>query len=262
MKAATFSAGSRCWISALLAVLFGANERRCVVCGRIHVCRADGLPACSGCLSLLPQRLGGFCPACGELYADESLPPTLCGRCLKEPPPWQSLTFHGEYAGTLRDLILRCKFRQDPTAARLLAGLLAGRLAPALASWPDPARKGALIIPMPLHPKRLAQRGGNQCMELARALRLPPIHPPTDGHGLSRIWATPQQRGLSRRERLRNVLHAFEAGPTVAGRHILLLDDVLTTGTTMGQAVRCLLAAGAAQVHCAVVARVKLRGRA
>ncbi len=236
-----------------LSPLFGANEQRCVVCGRIHQRRADGLPACSACLALLAPRRAGFCPACGELHADESLPISLCCACLKQPPPWRGLTFYGEYAGALRGLILRCKFRHDAAAARLLALLLFSRLAPVLEGWPPEARENALVVPMPLHPRRLLQRGGNQCVELARALRLP-MH----AGCLTRVRATPPQRGLSRRERLRNVARAFEAVPLLAGRHILLLDDVLTTGATMAQAAQCLLDAGAAEVHCAVIARVRL----
>ncbi len=238
----------------LLGPLFGANEQRCVVCGCVHQRRADGLPACSACLAFLPPRRGGFCPACAELHADESLPLSLCGACLKQSPPWRSLTFYGEYAGPLRGLVLRCKFRHDAAAARLLALLLFSRLAPILESWPPEARETALVAPMPLHPRRLLQRGANQCVELARALRLP-----MRADCLARVRSTPPQRGLSRRERLRNVARAFEAKPLVAGRHILLLDDVLTTGATMAQAAQCLLDSGAAEVHCAVIARVRLR---
>lgn len=257
-------------------------EQRCAACAR--VCPAEPeyeahpAPLCPECAKQLPRLEKGYCPSCGELFSGPESPLSLCGECLKNPPPWQGLTIYGEYSGLLRDLVLRCKFAQDGTAARLLGNLLGQALTPVLASWPDYMRQGARLIPMPLHSSRLLRRGSNQCVEIARALRLPhssarvlpaltdcPGAPKAaagpgmalDLTGLRRIHAGKEQRGLSRRERLRNVANAFQA-EGVAGAHIILLDDVLTTGATLRHAAQSLLDAGAAHVHCAVVARARM----
>jgi ComF family protein len=243
----------------LLSRLPFLTEQRCSACGRI--CRSEpGLPPiCDECAHHLARPTTGFCASCGQLFADGYLPVSLCGDCLKNPPPWQGLTFYGEYTGLLRELILRCKFGQDGAAAQLLGHLLGLALLPVLESWTEEARARARIVPMPLHASRLLRRGSNQCVELARALRIPLSgRAPLDLHSLQRIRAGREQRGLSRRERLHNVVRAFAASPGIAGAHVILLDDVLTTGTTLRYAARSLLDAGAARVHCAVMARVRL----
>ena len=125
----------------------------------------------------------------------------------------------------------------------------------ALRGQADPWHAAALVVPMPLHPSRLVERGFNQSHEIARvvsrllALRLAPA-------GLRRVRATAPQVGLSRRERAGNLSGAFVADPrVVAGQHVVLIDDVVTTGSTAIEAASTLRAAGAASIAVWAVAR-------
>ncbi|GFM37128.1 ComF family protein [Desulfovibrio psychrotolerans] len=113
-----------------------------------------------------------------------------------------------------------------------------------------------VIIPVPLHPARLAERGYNQTLELAR-LMVKALNIPLQPNLLLRPVATPHQIGLSRQERQRNLRNAFAAPhpERLAGMHILLVDDIMTTGSTIAAATQVLLQAGAGSVHVAVVAR-------
>jgi ComF family protein len=113
----------------------------------------------------------------------------------------------------------------------------------------------ALVVPMPLHPSRLVERGFNQSHEIARVVaRLLDLR--LAAGGLRRVRATAPQVGLTRRERAGNLHGAFVAvPPVVAGRHVVLIDDVVTTGSTVLEAASTLRSAGAASVAVWAVAR-------
>ncbi|MFN0184652.1 MAG: ComF family protein [Aquabacterium sp.] len=150
-------------------------------------------------------------------------------------------------------VIGRFKFGDEPELAKPLAQALAQRV------WDSAAQVGVDgLIPMPLAPTRLRERGYNQSWELARHLgRLLGIPARPD---LLRRWReTPPQAGLSRAERQRNLSHAFgteaDSRTTVNGQHWVLIDDVLTTGATADSAARALLDSGARQVDVWVIAR-------
>lgn len=142
----------------------------------------------------------------------------------------------GPYRGALRELLLRAKFHGDAASLHGLGALLV----PLALTLPTPHA----LIPMPLHPARLGERGFNQCQELchpvAQALDLP-LTP----HLLRREVNTAPQRGLSAAARRQNLRGAFVAAPAVRGMRLLLVDDVCTTGTTLRQAVQTLVSAGA-----------------
>lgn len=242
---------------AYAATPFG-QEQRCAACGRVCAHSGGEQLVCPDCARMLQHRSGGFCPACGELFADSTLPKSLCGACLKNPPPWQQLTFFGEYSDLLRTLILRCKFSQDSAAARLLGRLL-GRILLTRHEMTPQQRAVTRIIPMPLHRHRLLKRGSNQCMELAREISSL-LDIKIDASSLTRPHAGKDQRGLGRNQRLRNMARVFAAQPCLNGMRIILVDDVFTTGATLRHATMCLQEAGATHVHCAVVARAPLHG--
>ncbi|MBF0480565.1 MAG: ComF family protein [Desulfovibrionaceae bacterium] len=219
--------------------------RRCPVCGR--VVPEKGL--CQGCARELAPRLSGFCPGCGTLYENE--PPTVCFACRDDPRPWSRLSFHGRYDGALRDLILHYKFSGALGQGRVLQGLLReAYLREGAASGEE-----KLVVPVPLHPRRLRFRGYNQSLELSRALAgLPGLIPCPAG--LRRTRHTTPQANLGQKERLTNLKDAFAADPgRVAGKPVVLVDDVMTTGSTLEWAAKALKRGGATRVECLVLAR-------
>ncbi len=219
----------------------GLAEIRCTACDVPFVPDEGDVPAlCPACLGRLDRQTPG-CPTCGLPSAGCG----LCGDCLADPPPWNRFRCLGSYTDLLRDLVLRAKFGGDAAASAALGVLLARRCR-------DLDGLDALV-PVPLHPTRLRQRGFNQCLELLRpAARL--LGVPLRCDLLERCTAGRTQRGLSRVERLHNLERAFVASPQVAGLHLLLVDDILTTGATLRQAALTLCRAGAA-VDAAVAAR-------
>lgn len=205
---------------------------------------------CPDCRPKVPQRKSGFCPYCGELMAVETLPCTPCSLCLSVAPPWKHFFFYGVYEKTLRDIVHAAKFGLDNTALGLAGELLC------LACQPIWHEHIDVIVPVPLHISRLRERGANQCVEMARPL-VQFLGVPMRLNLLKRVRATPHQLGLHAYERKRNLNNAFEVSADCKGLHILLVDDVMTTGTTLRRCVECLREAGAASVTVLVLARTK-----
>lgn len=245
------------------ATLFG--DRRCAGCAGVFtpgegacIRKRDRVERllCRTCLDALPRREKGICPRCGEPAAWPELPPALCGRCMAEAPPWQGFICHGAHEGLLRRLLIRLKFGGEVHLASALGPLLAAH--PGLCRFAPGA-----VVPVPLHRDRLASRGFNQALELARPLARA-LHVPLAPGMLVRTRATPPQTGRSRAKRMRAMRDAFAGHESARGRRLLLVDDTLTTGATLAASARALLAAGAAGVDVAVVSRTPLyadRGR-
>jgi ComF family protein len=165
-------------------------------------------------------------------------------------PPSRPVITGGVYGGPLEKAVLRLKRVPDRRLARFLARLLAERLAEAGVSGAWDA-----IVPVPLHPVRLRERGFNQAEILARELA-GLLGSPMRADLCHRVRETPLQSVLARPERLTNVAGAFHAlpgGPAPGGR-VLVVDDVLTTGATAGEVARALRAAGAGEVWCCAAA--------
>lgn len=225
------------------------QERRCRVCCTVFTPAASSENAilCPACHAALPRREKGVCPLCGEAAAWPDLPVARCGRCMSTPPPWTNFICHGPHEGLLRTLLIRLKFGRQVHLGAVLGQLLARH--PAL-----PALMPDCVTPVPLHTKRLVERGYNQALlvaqPVANALQLP-----LDAHLLVRAKATVAQTASRREARLSNVRGAFTALPKAAGKHILLVDDTMTTGATLGEAARCLMAAGASCISVAVISR-------
>jgi ComF family protein len=163
--------------------------------------------------------------------------------------PWDSFQFHGPYEGLLGELVRDYKFNGRLGLGRLLSSLLEDLLSHSGLTGAE------LLAPVPLHPRRLAQRGFNQSLELARPLaaklgaRLAP-------GALTRIRHTVPQTRLTGRRRRANLKGAFEADrELVAGRKVLLLDDIMTTGGTLMECARTLKRARAEEVAVLVLAR-------
>jgi len=214
---------------------------QCEVCrhwGRARLCGdcrerfAPPVPRCRRCA----LRLAGAAP--------------LCGDCLRQPPPFENTVCVADYAFPWDRLIADFKFNGRAELATALADLLCA----ATATAPAPH----LVLPVPLAPRRLAERGYNQAWELARRVaRRRGLAAQADL--LTRPVETVHQADLPRAERLANLRAAFLVDPrrrdALRGRRVALVDDVLTTGATAREAAQTLLRAGAAAVDVWVFAR-------
>lgn len=170
----------------------------------------------------------------------------ICGRCLKVPPAFSRTHAALLYAWPVDGLIHRLKYGHELAIASALAELLL----PAVAGFPLPDA----IIPMPLHPGRIRERGFNQAVEIARPLARR-LGVPLLIDAAQRLRNTPAQAGLPHDARLKNLKGAFACDARVAGKRVALLDDVMTTGSSLDELARAVLAAGAVEVEAWVVAR-------
>ncbi|WP_249340023.1 ComF family protein [Sphingopyxis sp. L1A2A] len=218
-------------------IIVGADRQFCLACWTsLHF--LDG-PGCSQCSVPLPTALPG-----GQM---------ACGACLANPPPFTGAPAAVAYGPVARIVALRLKYGRRTGHARLMAQLMARPLA-ALGDGGD-----MLLVAVPLHRWRLWSRGFNQAAlvadELARTTGVPRDH-----HLLLRAKSTASLRGKGRRERERIVAGAFaladDARARVAGRHVVLVDDVHASGATLRAAARVLRRSGAARVSALTWARV------
>ncbi|MBT2322848.1 ComF family protein [Variovorax paradoxus] len=216
------------------------------------VCRAwPSRPVCNGCVT----RFAPPAARCATCALPMPAGVAQCGDCILRPPPLDACLAACAYAWPWPDCIARFKFRSDAGWAAPFATLL--RSAP----WVEPALEQAdLVLPIPLAPVRLRERGFNQAHELAR--RLAPRK--VDAILLLRTRETPAQSGLSRAERLRNLRGAFALEPlraaAVQGRRIVLVDDVMTSGASLFAAAQVLRTGGALHITAIVLARTDLPG--
>jgi ComF family protein len=211
---------------------------RCLLC---EARGQAGVDLCPACTRALPW-LGPACPRCALPLAHAG----VCGSCLRQPPPLDAVHACLRYAAPVDHLLPRFKFHNDLAAGRLLATLMARR-APALDG-------DVVLVPVPLHPRRLRQRGYDQALELARPLahQLDLALAPSL---LRRVAHTQAQSGLDARARRRNLRAAFGVTTAQPPPRVVLVDDVMTTGATLQAATRALRRAGVIQVQAWVCAR-------
>jgi len=215
----------------------GLLAQDCLLCGQT----SGSEILCHACRDDLPRLPPECCPRCAlPTPAGET-----CGRCLSRPPDYDRTLALFNYGFPADKLIQAFKY-----AHRLALAPYFGRL---LAEHARNVRAD-LIVPLPLHPRRLRERGFNQALELARPVA-EALHRPVDTKICRRVRHTPTQAALPWRERERNIRGAFHCTGDLSGKQILLIDDVMTTGASLNECARTLKLHGATDVTLLVVAR-------
>lgn len=219
--------------------------RHCLLCGA-----ASGKDAlCAPCHADLPWHRAPHCPCC-------ALPTPLgatCGACLQKQPFFDRTLAAFSYDFPVDALIQQLKYAHRLAIAPVLAAALTER-----AGAEGKASRPELLIAMPLHPSRLKERGFNQAAEIARHVSRA-LHIPLILQGASRIRATTPQVGLPWRQRSGNLRGAFSSSLDLTGRHVAIVDDVMTTGASINELASALRRQGAGEISAWVVARTMER---
>lgn len=235
------------WHERLLDWLYPVQCHRCetplTFTERRHLCAA-----CAALIRYLPP--GTACPQCAAPFGPHTRPTAPCPACQPHRQRYSAAVALARYDSPLRELVQHLKFAGARDLARPLGSALAKRVR--AAPW---APDLEAVVPVPLHPARERERGYNQAhllaQSMARALGLP-----LRAQALVRRRATPPQVALGREERLRNLENAFRTPRRDLGlRYCLLVDDVMSTGTTLSECAQALRAGGLDRVYVAVVAR-------
>ena len=199
-------------------------------------------PLCAGCNADLPRSTSACCPVCA-LPSPQS---ETCGTCLQHPPAFDATVAAFSYAFPADALLRAFKYREQLQ----IAILVANNLVPALTTRPRPD----LVIPMPLHPQRLRQRGFNQAAEIAVRIGCA-LDIPLATNAVIRVRHTDPQAGLPLDKRKRNIRGAFAATQDLSGKKVAIVDDVMTSGASLDELAKTIKAAGAASVECWIAAR-------
>jgi len=219
---------------------------RCAICGAW-----PAQPLCDACVvRFAPPR--HRCALCALPLPDAV---AVCGACLREPPPLDACHAAVDYAYPWSGLVARFKFNGEPGWAAALAQRMAR--APGVA---EELERADLVLPMPLARRRLAERGFNQALLLARALARDKV----EAQLLLRLRETGSQAALEKKARQKNVEGAFGVEPMRASElgaaRVVLVDDVMTSGASLHSAARVLRQAGAQRIAAVVLARTEAPG--
>lgn len=200
------------------------------------------LSLCQVCIDSLPPAPSPSCQQCGLATQGE-----VCGNCLKHPPHYDETTALFSYAFPADAILQHYKYNNALYLSQTFGYLLAEEMM----HFDIDA-----IIPMPLHPTRLQERGFNQSLEIAKVIAKQ-LNLVIDAASCSKTKNTPPQASLPLKERLKNMKGAFNCKQSMAGKHIALIDDVMTTGASLNELAKTIKQAGAAKVSCYVLARTE-----
>ncbi|HTY20723.1 MAG TPA: ComF family protein [Geobacteraceae bacterium] len=234
-------------LKAFLDIIF---PPRCHFC-KVYIAYAGDIHLCNKCMEACRLIASPLCNRCGIPFVTDAGEDHLCGACIDRPPRFTAARAAALFEGPVRELVHRLKYKGRVQLRRPLGLLAVRQLAPFAAD-----SSADLIIPVPLHVKRLRQRGFNQAILLgeilAREWRLPLMR-----RNLRRTRWTEPQINLSAAERIANVRGAFSVSKPelVRDKKVLLVDDVYTTGSTVSECTKVLLRAGAEEVFIVTIAR-------
>ena len=209
------------------AVLNALVPERCPVCA-VRANRGF----CADCRQLLPWIMTG-CEICGAELPEVG----VCGDCQARRPHYDHAVIPFKYRAPVAEQIQTLKYHRQLRHADTLGAMICGRV------WKESCPMPDVLIPVPLHPRRLRQRGFNQALEIARRIG-GELGVEVRHSSLARIKNTVSQTGLGERQRRRNVKGAFHAAAAIRHAHVALVDDVVTSGSTADAAARALKRAG------------------
>ncbi len=217
---------------------------RCVLCNSPGF---DDMDICEACYRDLPWT-GSACTQCAIPLARHGGDLLRCGQCLKTPPAFDRSLSLFSYEKEAVTLIRQLKFNEKLAYSRLLGIMLAEAIGKYSIELPD------VIMPVPLHKKRLKQRGFNQSIELARPVANT-FNIPLDIRSVKRKRDTQSQTALHKQQRRNNIRAAFEIVEPLSVQHVAVVDDVVTTTSTVNEMARILKRAGARRVDVWSIAR-------
>lgn len=211
--------------------VFNLLAQTCYLCGN-----SSSQAICNACLKDFPYQTSA-CLNCASILDEVG----ICPECKQNPPPYRHTQALFSYTYPIDKLIKLAKFHQNLTILKLLANLMAQHLI--MEPRPD------VLIPVPLHSKRLRQRGYNQSLELAKMIAKQSGIPINTRVCKRRKYTRPQTALLNAQQREENLANAFKIKKTPSHwQHIVLIDDVMTTGTTVKQLALAFKAAGVSQI--------------
>lgn len=217
-------------------------KQSCLLCASHE---GGKLGLCEPCLQDLPWHTAPQCPQCG-LISDGS----ICGHCLNMLPSFDATTALLTYDYPADGLLQHYKYKETLHLANTFATLFVDKKLSNNAA----NSKVDTIIPMPMHPARLKERGFNQALEIARLISNH-MQIRLDYQSCQRTKYTPPQASLPLKERIKNIKGAFSCQQRLHGLNIAIVDDVMTTGASLNELAKTLKQAGAAHVECWVIAR-------
>jgi ComF family protein len=216
-------------------------KQKCVLCDtKIDALEANNHAACSACLNDLPRHPKTSCPQCGLSSSGQ-----LCGSCISSPPDFDATISVFLYDFPINAMMQRYKYGNMLSLCSFFGQLLSKKIV---------LESVDLVIPMPMHPARIKERGFNQAHEIAKVLTKNHKEK-LDFKSAVRQKLTPPQASLPLKERVKNIKGAFKVNADLVGKRIAIVDDVMTTGASLNELAKTLKKAGASHVECWVIAR-------
>ena len=238
----------------LLSNLFPS---RCILCNQTVSRPAvnDAVELCADCYNAQPFNIT-CCSHCALPLAEGTSDKVLCGRCIQKLPDYDYAHSLFRYEDDIIGLVHQLKFSEKITYARSIGEMFLSAVNSEVTfngESPD------CLLPVPLHSSRLRKRGFNQSIEIARVLSKKKDIP-IEHKAVVRMRSTPPQTGLNAKQRSKNVKGAFTLVNKIQGKHVLIIDDVVTTGSTVNELAKLLKRSGVERVGVLSIARAPIKG--